>query len=248
MTNRTDFIRGTEALQDMLVTVATGGSAPARDYQVLRSELVSNPAIQPFLPRFIKTCDDIDTFWEFIRFEFRYHNDRREYIEKEFARVREKLEHSSTESSDEEFAEVLEEFDMEKVQQARHRALERRKESPEEAITAARVMLESVCRHILHDVGEEHTEKLDLPGLYELTAMQLSLHPSGHTEPTLRQLLAGGQGVADSLDSICRRFVDGETDEPIQPTPHHAELAVNLAGAIATFLVRTWQVRNESAE
>jgi hypothetical protein len=35
---------------------------------------------------------------------------------------------------------------------------------------------------------------------------------------------------------------------PVKPTPHHAELAVNLAGTMAVFLVSKWKERSSSNE
>jgi hypothetical protein len=35
----------------------------------------------------------------------------------------------------------------------------------------------------------------------------------------------------------------GRGGKPVQPAPRHAALAVNLAGAMATFIVETWQAK-----
>jgi hypothetical protein len=68
------------------------------------------------------------------------------------------------------------------IQEAWHKALERRATDAEGAITAARTLLESVCKHILDTAGATYDDGADLPKLYTLTAKQLNLSPSQHTE------------------------------------------------------------------
>ncbi|PHQ59609.1 MAG: hypothetical protein COC03_05050 [Robiginitomaculum sp.] len=46
----------------------------------------------------------------------------------------------------------------------------------------------------------------------------------------------GKQAVSDS---------HGQGKMPIKPKPRHAELAVNLAGTMASFLISTWQEQNQ---
>ena len=43
-------------------------------------------------------------------------------------------------------------------------------------------MIETVCKHILDAGGAAYEESSDLPKLYALTARQLNLSPSQHTE------------------------------------------------------------------
>jgi hypothetical protein len=68
---------------------------------------------------------------------------------------------------------ILSRVDAEHVRDVWQKALDRRTADPEGAITAARSLLETVCKFIL---GEEHvtySDTTDLPGLYQLTANKL---------------------------------------------------------------------------
>ena len=49
----------------------------------------------------------------------------------------------------------------------------------------------------------------------------------------------------NSLASIRNKLSDahGRGRKAVRPSARHAELAVNLAGTVATFLVSTWQAR-----
>ena len=62
----------------------------------------------------------------------------------------------------------------------------------------------------------------------------------------LTALPGHGQFVVNHLGAIRNKFGDahGQGRKPIKPKARHAELAVNLAGTMAAFLVATWKERN----
>jgi hypothetical protein len=134
------------------------------------------------------------------------------------------------------------------VQEAWHKALERRSSDPEGAITASRTLLESVCKHILDAADAAYEDSADLPKLYTLTAKQLNLSPSQHTEQLFKQILGGCQTVVEGLGSLRNRHSDahGKGVSGTKPLPRHAELAVNLSGTMATFLLQTWESKKRT--
>lgn len=125
------------------------------------------------------------------------------------------------------------------------KALERRETEPEGAITLARTLLETVCKHILDEHGQIYKADSDLPGLYKMTAKTLNIAPSQHAETIFQQILGGCTAVVEGLGAMRNRLSDahGQGKKPVKPAPRHAELAVNLAGAMATFLVATYKAR-----
>ena len=124
-------------------------------------------------------------------------------------------------------------------------AMERRGSEPEGAITLARTLLEDVCKWILHQAGETWQEADDLPVLYRKLAKALKLAPDDHTEAVFKQILGSCQSVVESLGALRNKLGDAHSPGPkrARPQARHAELAVNLAGAMATFLVATWEAR-----
>ena len=60
-------------------------------------------------------------------------------------------------------------------------------------------------------------------------------------------ILGGCQTVIDGLGAICNRHGDAEGTKGagVRPAPRHAELAVNLAGTMATFLLATWEAKHK---
>ncbi len=120
----------------------------------------------------------------------------------------------------------------------------RRHSEPEGAITAARTLLETVCKYILDEAGETYGDD-DLPKLYNKTAKLLNLSPSQHTEEAFKAILGGCHTVVQNLGTLRNRIGDahGQGKNPVRPLPRHAALAVNLAGSMATFLVETWKAK-----
>ncbi len=114
-------------------------------------------------------------------------------------------------------------------------------------MTAARSLLEAVCKHILDERNILYDDKADLPKLYSLVAQELNLAPSQHTEQIFRQILGSCQAVVEGIGALRNRLGDshGRGKAGIKPAARHAELVVNLAGTMATFLVATWEAQED---
>ena len=151
--------------------------------------------------------------------------------------------------ADDDISAILINFDTEQVHIAWQKALERRNQAPEAAITMARTLIESVCKHILDEAGIFQSDKDDLPKLYKETAKQLNLAPEQHQEEVFKQILGGCQTVIQGLGTLRNKLSDahGKGKGAIKPSPRHAALAVNLAGSMAAFLVATWEERLSKA-
>jgi hypothetical protein len=229
----------------MLVSYATGHRANDQEYKVLRRELRQNPRISKKLPRMVHVCRDMSEFWSFIKPKFDTYAERREFIRSEFNPILTMLESETITPSDSSISEALRRVDSDYVREGWEKALERRATDPQGAITAARTLLESVCKHILDKSGVAYGEASDLPKLYNLTARQLNLSPGQHTEQVFKQILGGCQTVVEGLGALRNRLSDahGKSSRSVRPAARHAELAVNLSGTMATFLLHTWQAR-----
>jgi len=90
-----------------------------------------------------------------------------------------------------------------------------------------------------------YSDNEDLSKLYALVAERLSLAPSQHTETTFKAILGNCQSVVKQprYPEEQDRDAHGKGAKAVRPLPRHAQLAVNLAGTMATFLVETWQAR-----
>ena len=127
-----------------------------------------------------------------------------------------------------------------------NKALESRHTNPEGAITSARTLLKTVCKRLLDERGVTYSETFDVPVLMRMVSEQLNLAPAQRSTAAFKRILAGAASVVDGLSSLPDTFGDAhEHGWPTAPRAHHAQLAVNMAGAIATFLVEAWEVRVE---
>lgn len=152
--------------------------------------------------------------------------------------------------ADQGISEVLKGFDPDDIHGRWVAAVDRRADDPRGAITLARTLLEDVCKWILHEAGESYQDKDDLPALYRKLAKVLRLAPDDHTERTFKQLLGSCQQIVELLGSLRSKLGDAHSPGPkkAKPQPRHAELAVNLSGTMATFLVETWKARKAESE
>lgn len=237
-----------ESLKNMLVARATGETPKDADYMRLRMAVLSDPVLKGLAPRFVRTCRSLGEFWQYIKKQHDKYDGRRTIIWDAFQPLFEHLEAAGRAPSDAVVSAAVEVFDAEHVQLTWAKALERRASDPDGAITLARTLLESLCKHILEECGVQYGDAPDLNKLYRLTAEQLRLSPGQHTETVFRQILGGCASVVEGLGSIRNRHSDahgsGKNYNP--PKARHAELAVNLAGSMASFLLATWDERQEA--
>jgi Abortive infection C-terminus len=243
---KTDLERA-EYLQDMLLTHATGGAGDNDQYKALRKHFLDNRSFAKLIPAFVRSNRDLFQFWQFIKHKFGSYAERREFIWQEFAPLLEYIESSKDKPSDQGISNRLQSFDADGVHEVWTRALERRTADPEGAITISRTLLETVCKQILEKMNVKFDEdRTELPDLYRMTSQALKLAPSQHTQDTFKKILGGVTSVVNELGSLRNRIGDahGKGSRRVRPAIRHAELAVNLAGAIALFLIQTWEARN----
>jgi len=236
-----------QLLQAGLLSEATGGIFEGGDdaYQTLRQDLMARADLQEHLPDFVRQRRDLRQFWQFIKLKYPTYAERRTYLWDSFNPALEYLEKSECSPGLGPISAVLEEFNPDTVHAAWQKALDRRTNDPEGAITAARSLLESVCKHILDDAGVEYSAKSDLPRLWGQCAEELRLAPQQHEEQLFKTILGNCQSVVSSLGALRNRIGDahGLGRRAVKPKSRHAELAVNLAGTMASFLISTWTDR-----
>ena len=238
-----DFDRA-EYMQNILVDRATGGAGDDFQYGRLRDYFSSNPALKTLIPRWVRVNRNLDQFWQFIKNEHGSYAERRTFIWEEFNGLLEFLESKHTLPPEKNISELLKKFDSDGVHFAWNKALERRATDPEGAITIARTIIESVCKHILDAKGVEYNAvKIELSELYKATAKELNLAPEQHTEQVFKQILGGCSAIVNGLGTLRNKLGDahGKGSSPVKPSARHAELAVNLAGTTALFLIQTYE-------
>ncbi len=234
-------------LQSMLIGKATGGTADTQDFEELRTYFLTKPDTKSLVPSFVRTNRDLYQFWQFIKHKFAHYSERSEFIWAEFAPLLDFLERGVVPPSSQGISEVLSKFDPDGVHAAWVKALERSGTDPEGAVTAARSLLETVCKHLLDETGVEYGDSPDITKLYSLISKGLNIAPDQHSEQVFKQILGGCSAVVGGLGALRNKLGDahGKGKAGSRPLSRHANLAVNLAGAMAMFLVETWEARKK---
>jgi len=235
------------ALQNLLISHVTGCREDEAEYARLRQMLLANYSLESLMPQFLRTCRNLTQFWQLIKYQFSTYAERRIFIWGEFNPLLEALERGAVAPSDETVTQTLKKFDAVHIQAAWSKALERRSNDPEGAITTARTLLEEVCKYILDESGAIYEDSSDLPKLYKQTAELLRISPSQYSEQAFKRILGGCISVVEGLGSLRNRLGDahGKGKVGTKPAPRHAELAVNLSGVLATYILATWIARSE---
>jgi len=242
-----NYLMTVESLQNLLVAVATSSERDNNRYKQLRAEILDISLPNKLIPSFIKTCNSVEQFWSFIK-RLKTYDERRKFIWDSFRPIIDYLEAEKRSPSDAPISTILEKIDSAYIQATWQKAMERRATDAEGAITLARTLIESVCKHILDEAKAQYNDAADLPKLYQQTAKLLNLAPSQHTEEIFKQILGGCTAIVEGLGSLRNRLSDahGKGRVGVKPLPRHAELAVNLSGALASYLLTTWEARNEN--
>ena len=240
-----DLSEKIEALRNILISYATGGHMSELEYKQLRNELLTDQSLTARLPRFVRTCSDLKQFWAFIKQQSDTYQGRRDYLSEQFKPL---LSTTHGIPHDTSIAETLTALNSDYVHEAWRDASVRRLDDPDGAITSARTLLETVCKHILDEMQVKYEDNVKLPKLYKFTAEALQLAPSQQTEPVLRQVLGGCTAVVEGIGAMRNALGDahGKGKLCTKPEARHAELAVNLAGASAIFLIETWEENHKN--
>ena len=230
-----------------LTARATGKDFDGGDslFKALRNEFITEPRTKSIAPQFLRRIRDLDQFWGMIQPKYVTYASRREFLKNQFDPLLDYLENSNSSAHETTVGEVFSKFTPGHIPEIWDKALERTKNDPEGAITLARTLLESVCKYILDDTETPYKADANLPKLWADCSTLLNLSPSQHTEDVFKTILGSCQNIVGSLGSLRNKISDshGQGKRPVKPQTRHAELAVNLAGSMAQFLVSTWENR-----
>ncbi len=143
---------------------------------------------------------------------------------------------------EEDLGQILSELDSAKIQRYWEKAISRRVDDPDGAITAARSLLESVCKFILKNEGVEFSRNTDLLKLYRMTVEILFLTPEFQENESLRQAMGNAQSIVNAIAALRNLKGDahGTAEDSRLPSPHIAEFAVNISGSLSKLLLDAW--------
>lgn len=140
-------------------------------------------------------------------------------------------------------------FNSEHIQIEWKKAIERRASDPDGAMTLAKTMIETICKHILDELKIDYKQERDLTlqKLYSKVAKELKLSAHQHTEKEFKKILGGCSTIIDGLATIRGLSSDahGIGKNKYKIAQRHAVLAINSAFTLIIFLADTFKARQE---
>lgn len=223
--------------EEALIDRSTGGSITNEEFRNLRSVAMNRNIIKSHIPKWLIPLRTPDQFWSYIKPMFNHYEDRRKYIHTEFAPIFDMLEGIEKSPMDEIF-----QFQEDYINREWTKAIARKIEDPEAAITSSRSLLESIMKHILDKREIDYGKNEDLSVMYKKVAEQLNLAPQQHQEQVFKQILSGANGIINGLGSLRNQLGDahGKTNKQVRPKERHSELVVHLAGAMSIFIYKSY--------
>lgn len=231
--------------RNMLVAGVEGKPLDHAMYARMRKLLMSRADLKSFVPAFLRTVRDASDYWGFIKGVSPQWEPRRAFIREQMEPLLSHLETAQGGVADTIATEVFHGLDSDHIRDVWDKALERRGSDPAGAITMARTLLESVSKHILDELKVSYDEAADLPRLYFLVLTTLEVAPNQQTEGIVKQIFRSSQAIVEGIGALRNKLGDshGKGKDHLSPDAAYAELAVNLAGSVATFLVRIYKQR-----
>ena len=86
------------------------------------------------------------------------------------------------------------------------KANDRLLDDPEGAITSARSLLETTCKHILAELKVPFSSGTDLPKLYNEASKALGMAPGGQTDPSFRAIFSATHQIVQAVSEIRNRL------------------------------------------
>ena len=143
---------------------------------------------------------------------------------------------------------ALSTVDFDTVQRDLDRALASAETDPEDAVTAACSVIESVCRSVLGELGLPLPAQLDIQGLYKAVREPLGLSPSkkdvaAEIAGDVRQILGGLNSAVQGIGALRTHAGDAHGRERgfRRLDTRIARLAIHAASGVALFIIETWQ-------
>jgi len=139
-------------------------------------------------------------------------------------------------------------LDLDTVQRDAERALDQADEDPEDAITAACSMVESVCRSLLRKMEQPLPANKDIAHLVRAAQRALNLSPErDDIAPDIKQVLGGLFNAANGIGALRTHAGDAHGKDAGTPRSDSrtARLAIRAASTVSLFFIETWQRQEE---
>lgn len=152
--------------------------------------------------------------------------------------------------SDAEIQKILSNVDVPHIKSAWEKAIDRRVKDPDGALTAARTLIETVCKHILTNLNIEFSENDEINTLYSLTSKALEISASQDIDKESKKIFGNINAIVSGVAFYRNKLGDahGQYEKNELLINELGELSVNLAGSICTFLIKAFEKKKDRAK
>lgn len=234
--------------KNLCVGFATGTKTSYEDYEKGRDTILSEPSLHGIIPKWIILHRYGSQFWSFISTKFSTYKDRRNFLLSSFEELINSTKNEGCQPIEFSLYKILGKVNCDNIETIWKKIYSRREDDPEGAITATKTVLESTLKYILEELGKKYTDADDLPTLYRNVSNELHLSPGRHNDKIFKQILQGISSVIIGFSSLRNKYGDahGKGNTYAKPERRHAELAINLSGAMCVFLLETLSVQKRT--
>lgn len=137
-------------------------------------------------------------------------------------------------------------LDFDSVRADFDRALDHADQDPEDAITAACSIVESVCKCLLDEMGQPYPARQDISGLVREVLRHLGLSPEREDIiPDMKQIVGGLSNTTSGIGALRTHAGDahGHGRALVAVDGRIARLAIHSASTVCLFFIETWQKR-----
>jgi hypothetical protein len=179
-----------DRLSDILIEEATADRWTINDkeFRDLRFTLVQDLRVRPQLPEWLVKARSLADFFDWIK-EIPL-EERRSFIRAELEDLLSSLEMDERPGFGD-AAGALAVLNSAHVIGLWNKAVSRRQTDPDGSITAARSLVETVCKHILDSENVPYRDDDDLPTIYKAVSKLLNIAPTQHQEQAFKKILGG---------------------------------------------------------
>ena len=228
------------ALHKILESCATGKEKDENKFTTLRRYFSKSSKYKNYIPQWMNSLFTLGMFWNFIQPKFAHYRERRNFLREELTPLinycNEQVSILETQSG------IITDFNSNTIRENWTNMLNRVENDPKGAITLARSLLESACKHILDDLQESYAKEESLSSLYKKTAKLLKLSPEQRDDQVVKNILGGCSSIVKGLEELRNRHGDAHGKGQNQPNllSRHARLATNASGTLCLFLIETF--------
>lgn len=222
--------------------MATGGEFSYEKYESERQKILTYPELKTLIPDWLIECRYGQQYWKFISTKFSTYAERKVYLRQQFDEMIDAINLGVARPISITIDLSLKVLNQEQITNLWKKIIDRSQSDPEGAITASKTLLETVMKYILDSEGVDYTKNDDFVELYKLIKKTLNLDPKNHNVKTFKQILTGITSVVQGFGSLRNDYGDahGKGKTSYVAEQRHAELVINLAGSLSSFLIDTY--------